>query len=130
MGHEVNKASQGQQWQGSAHGSHDDMARAEAFKRGLHQTIQERGLMYFYPPGSPAIDEIAHRATERVSQLCSRWRLPWEVGCDLAKLGLYDVVLYIGQYINAATNSRRLTDMIKTIRDLCVSKKMVSVSRT
>ncbi len=105
------------------------MVRAEAFKRGLHQTIQERGLMHFYPFGSPAIDEIANRATERVGQLCSRWRLPWEVACDLAKLGLYDVVLYIGWYNHRLTDSQ-VANSSQTTRGLCASKKTVSASKT
>lgn len=71
---------------------------AGVYKQSLQQTIQERGLMSFYPPNSPVLDMLAQRATQQIDALCQRWRIPREVGGDLVKLGLYDIVLYVGQW--------------------------------
>ena len=51
------------------------------------------------------VDQIANRATQQVAQLCQRWHLPFEVGSDMAKLGLYDIVLYVGQYLISETDA-------------------------
>lgn len=59
--------------------------------------IQENNLQNFYPPTSPVLDRIAQRASTQIDQVCQRWRLPKEVGSDLAKLGLFDIILYIGE---------------------------------
>ena len=61
----------------------------------LQATIQEKGLQTFYPPGSPALDQIAQRASQQVQTLCANWRINREIGQDIVKLGLYDVILYI-----------------------------------
>lgn len=57
--------------------------------------IQEKQLQSMYPPNSPVIDQIASRVTNQVDQLCATWRVPREVGQDIVKLALFDVVLYI-----------------------------------
>jgi hypothetical protein len=61
----------------------------------LQQCIQERGLQNFYPPNSPALDQLANKAAQQVGGLCQRWKIPAEIGNDLVKLGLYDIVIYI-----------------------------------
>lgn len=67
-----------------------------AYKQSLERAVQEKGLSNFFR--SPQIiDSIASRAPSKVDQICRSWRLPSEVGRDLARLGLYDIVLYIGK---------------------------------
>lgn len=58
-------------------------------------TVQEKQLHNMYPPNSPAIDQIASRVTNQVDHLCATWRVPREVGQDIVKLALFDVILYI-----------------------------------
>lgn len=61
----------------------------------LQAAIQEKGLQAFYPPGSPQLDQIAQVAAQKVDILCQRWRLNPELGRDVIKLALYDIILYI-----------------------------------
>lgn len=61
----------------------------------LQQTIQEKSLQNFYPPGSPQLDQIAQVAAQKVQALCNEWRVNREIGQDIVKLALYDVILYI-----------------------------------
>jgi hypothetical protein len=43
------------------------------------------------------LDQVASKAPSRVNQLCEKWRVPKEVGQDIVKLGLYDIVIYVGE---------------------------------
>ena len=43
------------------------------------------------------LESKAHLAQEKVDQICSRWRVPKEVGQDLVKLSLFDIILFIGK---------------------------------
>ena len=61
--------------------------------------MQEKGLERFYPQGSPVLDQIAQQAPAKVDALCQQWRIPKEVGADLVRLGLYDIILYIGELL-------------------------------
>ena len=61
--------------------------------------IQEKNLQQFYPPGSPVIDQIAQKAPQLINQVISRWKLPKEIANDIVKLALYDIWLYIGEWI-------------------------------
>lgn len=48
------------------------------------------------------VEMIASRAAAKVAQISQQWRLPQEVGRDLARLGLYDIILYIGEIFNSS----------------------------
>ena len=61
----------------------------------LQATIQEKGLQAFYPPGSPQLDQIAQAASQKVDTLCQQWRVSREIGQDIVKLALFDIILYI-----------------------------------
>lgn len=54
------------------------------------------------PPDHPSLDKYASRAASQVDQLCTRWRVPREVGQDLVKLALFDIILYIGKVLSAS----------------------------
>jgi hypothetical protein len=60
--------------------------------------IQEKGLQNMYPPNSPVVDQLAQRAAGQVDQLCQTWRVQKEVGQDIVKLALFDIILYIGKF--------------------------------
>jgi hypothetical protein len=61
----------------------------------LQAAIQEKGLQAFYPPGSPQLDQIAQVAAQKVDILCQRWNVTPELGRDVIKLALFDIILYI-----------------------------------
>ncbi|KAL2048215.1 hypothetical protein N7G274_000126 [Stereocaulon virgatum] len=65
------------------------------YKQLLQSTIQEKQLQHFYPSSDSRLDQAARVAATHIAQVCARWRLPLEMGQDLAKLALFDVVLYI-----------------------------------
>jgi hypothetical protein len=85
----------GQQGYGQAPPQPAGPAQIAGYKQSLQATIQERQLQSFYPPNSPALDQIAQKAGQQVPGLCQRWKIPLEIGNDLVKLGLYDIVIYI-----------------------------------
>ena len=49
-----------------------------------------------YPPNDQRLDFYANKASSQVEQLCQKWRVPREVGQDIVKLALFDIILYIG----------------------------------
>jgi hypothetical protein len=84
-----------------------------AFRNALQQTIAENGLQNFYPPNSPAIEQLSAKAASQISGLCQRWRIPAEIGNDLVKLGLYDIVIFIDDSGSMAfeENGERIKDL-------------------
>jgi len=88
---------QGQQQYGGAPPAQAGPAQTAGYKQALQQCIQEHQLQNFYPPNSPALDQLANKAAAQVGGLCQRWKVPQEIGNDLVKLGLYDIVIYIGR---------------------------------
>lgn len=79
----------------------------------MQTTIQEKNLQGFYPPGSPQIEQIAQRASGQVDQLCAQWRINPEIGQDIVKLALFDVILYIDDSGSMAfeENGERIDDL-------------------
>ncbi len=49
------------------------------------------------PLNDPRLDRYAALAPAKVDQMCSQWQIPMEVGRDLVKLALFDIILYIGK---------------------------------
>lgn len=62
----------------------------------LLAAVQENYLQALYPPNDPRIEMYANKAVSQVDQLCAKWRVPREIGQDIVKLALYDIILYIG----------------------------------
>lgn len=77
------------------------------------QTIQEKQLQGMYPPNSPILDQIAGKVTTQVDQLCAAWRVPREIGQDIVKLALFDVILYIDDSgsMQFEENGERIKDL-------------------
>ena len=63
--------------------------------------IREKGLQNIYPPGDPRLDAYARRAPTQVDELCTRWRVPREIAQDVAKLALFDIILYLGEALQS-----------------------------
>src|SRR5204863_6956817 len=87
----------------------------------LQSTIQEKQLQNMYPPNSPIIDQIAARVTSQVDQLCQTWRVPREVGQDIIKLALFDIILYIDD-----SGSMQFEENGERIKDLKVILQLVA----
>jgi len=83
------------------------------YKVALQRAIQEKGLERIIPPNAPMIDDIARKASFKVADICNQWRIPQEVGRDLARLGLYDVILFIDDSgsMQFEENGERIDDM-------------------
>lgn len=73
-----------------------------AYKQLLMDVIREKNLQNMFPPNHPLLDHIASQAPAKVDQLCTKWGVPREVGQDISKLGLFDIILYIGEASAAA----------------------------
>ena len=66
-----------------------------------------------YPPNSPAIEQIASRASAQIDKICQAWRVHREIGQDIVKLALYDIILYIDDSGSMAfeENGERIDDL-------------------
>ncbi|KAH0009865.1 hypothetical protein KCU78_g10552, partial [Aureobasidium melanogenum] len=100
-------------------------AEIQAYKQSLQQTVQEKGLQAFYPPGSPMLDQIANKASMQVDRLCQQWRINKEIGNDIIKLALYDVVLYIDD-----SGSMKFEENGERIKDLQLILERVATAAT
>lgn len=65
------------------------------YKQILQSTIQAKDLQAFFPPNDSRLDQAAAVAADHIDQVCIDWLLPKEMGQDLTKLALFDVVIYI-----------------------------------
>ncbi|KAI4137844.1 MAG: hypothetical protein LQ341_004959, partial [Variospora aurantia] len=83
----------GQQYGGPP--SHASRHESEAYKRLLLATIQQKSLQNMIPSSHPNLERYAQHAPGQIDQLCARWDVPREMGQDLAKLALFDIVLFI-----------------------------------
>ncbi|GAA5827626.1 hypothetical protein JCM11251_001761 [Rhodosporidiobolus azoricus] len=61
----------------------------------LEDGVKDQNLSAFYPPGSlkPLAERIVQ--TGALSKIVQSWGLPLEIGMDLARLALFDTVLYL-----------------------------------
>jgi hypothetical protein len=61
----------------------------------LEAAVKDQHIEAFYPPGS--LTQLASQvsASNALAQVCSTWKLPLEIGSDLIKLALFDVVLLV-----------------------------------
>ncbi|KAI9803175.1 MAG: hypothetical protein M1825_001966 [Sarcosagium campestre] len=66
-----------------------------AYRQVLQSVVQEKNLQAMFPPNSPVIDQTASRISNQVDILCQKWNVPREVGQDVVKLALFDIILYI-----------------------------------
>lgn len=83
----------------------------EAYKQMYYTVIREKNLQSFYPLGDRRLDLYASRASAQVDQLCARWRIPPEIGRDVARLALFDIIIFIGEsslvFISDTSDSRK-----------------------
>ena len=86
------------------------------YQRELEKAIQEKGLQYFYGPGSrkaQMLPQIAQRAAQQVDRLCQAWRIQKEIANDIVRLALYDVIIYVDDSgsMSFEENGERIKDL-------------------
>lgn len=96
-----------------------------SYQRMLEEAVQQKRLQQFYPPGSPVIQNIAREASMKIPQLCQQWKLPTEIGRDVARLGLYDIILFVDDSGSMAFEERG-----ERIQDLKVILERVAFAST
>ena len=104
---------QGGQQYGSGPPTPASPQQIQSYKQALIRAVQEQGLQPFYPPNSPALDQVAQRASMQVDRLARDWRVPRELANDIVRLGLYDVVLLIDDSgsMQMEENGSRIDDL-------------------
>jgi hypothetical protein len=60
-------------------------------------------------PNPQILDQICQVAPAKVEQLCQTWRVPREVGQDIVKLALFDIIIYVGNSPEYFHSSRKGT---------------------
>ncbi|GAA5919153.1 hypothetical protein JCM6882_005503 [Rhodosporidiobolus microsporus] len=95
----------GQQQQGGAYpqqqmgpgagGPGGPAGNAQAILGVLANCVRDQNISAFYPPGS--LEPLAQRIAQSgaLAKISQDWRLPMEIAMDLAKLALFDTVLYL-----------------------------------
>ncbi|KAJ8068248.1 hypothetical protein OCU04_003815 [Sclerotinia nivalis] len=84
----------------------------QAVKQSLMQTIQEKNLGNFFR-NPQILDQICAVAPQKIDQLCQAWNVPKELGADIVKLALFDIILFVddsGSMI-FQENGTRIDDM-------------------
>ncbi|GAA5866521.1 hypothetical protein JCM8547_000653 [Rhodosporidiobolus lusitaniae] len=79
----------------------------------LQACVHDQNLQAFYPPGS--LELLAHRISQSgsLARIAQEWRLPLELAFDLAKLALFDIILYVDNSGSMAfeENGSRIDDL-------------------
>jgi hypothetical protein len=96
-----------------------------AYKAALTQCIHENQLQNFYPPNSPILDQLANKASAQIANLCQRWKISQEIGNDLVKLGLYDIVIFVDD-----SGSMQFEESGERIKDLRLILERVASTAT
>jgi hypothetical protein len=76
-----------------------------AIRQSLEATIREKNLGNFINP--QIVEQLAAMAPQKIDQLCQAWNIPAEMGVDIAKLALFDVILFLGAFIARKGNLNR-----------------------
>lgn len=77
----------------------------------LQKAIQENGLSAFYQPDQ--LQRIAATLPAKIDDVCRTWKIPKEIGVDLARLALYDIVIYADDSgsMSFEENGERIDDL-------------------
>lgn len=103
-------------------GQQGSPAEIAAYKDSLVKVVQEKRLQNVYPPNDQRLDRYAAMAPGKINHVCQRFNIPLEVGRDLVKLALFDIILYIDDSGSMEFGERedgRITQL-KTIMDRVV----------
>lgn len=77
----------------------------------LQKAVQENTLQAFYPP--QAIQQVASRIGPHIQTIANRWQIPMEIAYDLARLALYDIVIFVDDSgsMSFEENGERIDDL-------------------
>ncbi|OBT53337.1 hypothetical protein VE04_06477 [Pseudogymnoascus sp. 24MN13] len=84
----------------------------QAYRGLLQATIQEKNLQSFF--SNPAtLDQICQAAPGKVQHLVQTWKVEPEVGQDIVKLALFDIILYVDDSgsMQFEENGERISDL-------------------
>ncbi|KFY78856.1 hypothetical protein V499_02101 [Pseudogymnoascus sp. VKM F-103] len=84
----------------------------QAYRGLLQATIQEKNLQSFF--SNPAtLDQICQGAPGKVQHLVQTWKVEPEVGQDIVKLALFDIILYVDDSgsMQFEENGERISDL-------------------
>ncbi|KAI9768205.1 MAG: hypothetical protein M1840_005035 [Geoglossum simile] len=84
-----------------------------SYLRLLESAIEDKKLRAFYPQSSTVLNGIAEKAEVQIDKICSEWCIPKEVGQDIVKLALFDIILYIDD-----SGSMKFEEKGERIKDL------------
>ncbi|CAO1599561.1 hypothetical protein XANCAGTX0491_003283 [Xanthoria calcicola] len=95
------------------------------YKQLLQTTVRDKFLENMISPDHPALERYAHRAASQIDQLCTRDKIPHEIGRDLAKLALYDIILYIDNSGSMMDKDSERVDELRRIMTEVVNISML-----
>ncbi|KAB8291736.1 hypothetical protein EYC80_006532 [Monilinia laxa] len=84
----------------------------QAVQQSLEQTIREKNLGNFFQ-NPQILQQISATAPQKIDQLCQAWNVPKELGADIVKLALFDIILFIDDSGSMVfqENGSRIDDM-------------------
>jgi len=97
---------------GGAAGAGGTAISPNALRQSLQATINEKQIQSLFQ-NPQILDQICQSGPAKVEQLCQAWRVPREVGQDIVKLALFDIILYVDDSGSMAfeENGERIDDL-------------------
>ncbi|KAK7698025.1 hypothetical protein SLS64_012903 [Diaporthe eres] len=87
------------------------------FRQSLEQCIREKNLQNMPAFRDPSyITNVARVAGPKVESLCRSWQIPLEVGKDIVRLALFDIVIYVDDSGSMLPKGgKRVRDMMRVL---------------
>jgi hypothetical protein len=87
------------------------------FRQSLEQCIREKNLQNMPAFRDPSyINNVARVAGPKVESLCRSWQIPLEVGKDIVRLALFDIVIYVDDSGSMLPKGgKRVRDMMRVL---------------
>lgn len=87
------------------------------FRQSLEQCIREKNLQNMPAFRDPSyITNVARIAGPKVESLCRSWQIPLEVGKDIVRLALFDIVIYVDDSGSMLPKGgKRVRDMMRVL---------------
>lgn len=77
----------------------------------MQNAVRENNIQAFYSPEQ--LSRISSTVEPKIIDACKQWRIPREIGDDLARLALYDIVIYADDSgsMSFEENGERIDDL-------------------
>jgi hypothetical protein len=90
-------------------------ANENIFIQSLKQCIREKSLQNMPAFRDPSyITNVARTAGPKVESLCQSWQIPLEVGKDIVRLALFDIIIYVDDS-GSMLDGKRVRDMKRVL---------------